>query len=200
MPALSFELGTTMRQFAAPAGAHVGTVTHGLESFRYRTINPRAPSALDTAVLGQLRIGVGLTRGFYVAIEGEAGGVTDGGADAEMMSTGERGAPEIMATHVAMFGGLAVAGARTRVGALDLGLEAAGGAHLLVYGYDSHYLACETSTSITETMPALEGRARAALWLTPFLSLGVTAGKSLIDRAWMGGVSFGFSSRAFGGR
>ncbi len=151
-------------------------------------------------MLGQLRIGMGLPHGLYVAIEGEAGGVTDGGADAEMMSGGERGAPELTATHVAMFGGLAVAGARTRIGSLDLGVEAAGGAHLLVYGYESHYFACDTSTSLTEVMPALEARGRAALWLTPFLSVDVTAGKSVIDRAWMGGVSFGFSSKAFGGR
>jgi hypothetical protein len=171
-----------------------------MDAFQYRVIGPQARAQLDTAVVGQLRLGVGLRHGFYVGVEGEAGGVTDGRSDAEMMTPGERGAPELVASHVLLFGGLAVAGARTRIGALDLGLEAAGGAHLVVYGYESHYLACATTTSITEVMPALEARARAAVWATPFLSLGVTAGKSLVDSAWIGGVSLGFSSRAFGGR
>jgi hypothetical protein len=199
-PVLGVEVGTALRRFASPLGERTGTVTHGMESFQYRLIGPQARAELDTAVVGQLRLGVGLRHGLYLGVEGEAGGVTDGRSDAEMMTTGERGAPELAASHVLLFGGLAVVGARTRVGALDLGLEAAGGAHLVVYGYESHYLACETSTSIVEVMPALEARARAALWATPFVSLGVTAGKSLIDNAWMGGVSLGFSSRAFGGR
>jgi hypothetical protein len=48
--------------------------------------------------------------------------------------------------------------------------------------------------------PLLEARARAALWLSPFLNLGVTAGASVIDRgAWMAGVNLGFVTQAFGG-
>lgn len=199
-PAISIELGAATRQFASPRGTHTGTVTHGAESFTYRTIDPREPSALDTAVVGKLRVGVGLRHGLYVAVEGEAGALTSTGAEAEMMSTGLLGAPEISAAHAVVLGGLAVAGVGTRLGALDLGVEAAGGAHVLVSNYESHYLACETTTSITQVVPALEARARAALWATPFLSVGLTAGKSLIDDAWVGGVSFGFSSRAFGGR
>jgi hypothetical protein len=198
-PTLHVEIGSAMRRFASPLGERIGTVTHGLEAFQYRVIAPQAGAALDTAVVGQLRLGVELRHGLYLGVEGEAGGVTHGRADAEMMSAGERGAPELVASHVLLFGGLAVVGARTRIGALDLGLEAAGGAHLVVYGYESHYFACDTTTSITEVMPALEARARAAVWATPFLSLGVTAGKSLIDSAWIGGVSLGFTSRAFGG-
>jgi hypothetical protein len=200
LPAFHLELGTAMRRFASPLGERTGTVTHGMESFQYRVIAPEARAALDTAVVAQLRLGVGLRHGLFVAVEGEVGGVTDGRSEAEMMSAGERGAPDISASSVVLVGGLAVVGARTRIGALDLGLEAAGGAHAVVYGYQSHYLACETTTSITEVMPALEARARAALWATPYISLGVTAGKSLIDSAWIGGVSLGLTSRAFGGR
>jgi len=199
-PTLEIELGTAMRKFASPLGAHTGTVTHGAESFTYRTINPRSPSALDTAIVADMRVGVGLRHGLYVALEGELGGLVTGGADAEMMSTGERGTPELAASHAMLFGGLAVVGVRARLGALDLGVEAAGGVHALVYTYDSHYLACETSTSISQVMPALEARARANLWATPFLTIGVSAGKSVLDRAWVGGLSVGFSSRAFGGR
>ena len=43
-------------------------------------------------------------------------------------------------------------------------------------------------------------RARATMWLSPFINVGVTAGASVIDRgAWVTGVHLGFVSRSFAG-
>jgi hypothetical protein len=193
------EVGTAMRRFASPLDAADGTVTHGAESFRYRVIGP-AQAALDTAVVAQVRAGVGLRHGLYTAVELEAGGLADGGSEAEMMSSGMLGTPEIRSAGVAVLGASAVLGVRTRAGVLDLGLEGAAGARTLVYQYESHYLACETTSSVTATTPTLEARGKAALWITPFISLGVTAGRSLVDDAWLTGVNIGVSTRAFGGR
>lgn len=198
-PSLFVSAGTAMRRFASPLQTTEAAVTHGAESFRYRVTRPER-AALDTAVVAQVRAGVGLRHGFYGAIELEAGGLADGGNEAEMMSSGILGMPEIRAAGVAVLGGGIVLGARFRTGVLDAGLEGVAGVRTLVYQYESHYLACETTSSITATTPVFEARGRAALWVTPFISLGVTAGRSLVDDAWITGLHLGASTRAFGGR
>jgi hypothetical protein len=198
-PSLFVSAGTAMRRFASPLQTTDGTVTHDGESFRYRVIAPER-AALDTAVVAQIRAGVGLRHGFYGAIELEAGGLAEGSTNPEMMSSGLLGTPEIRGAGVAVLGGAIALGARIRMGVLDAGLEGVAGVRTLVYQYESHYLACETTSSITATTPVLEARGRAALWLTPFISLGVTAGRSVVDDAWITGVHLGASTRAFGGR
>lgn len=200
VPAIIIELGTAVRQFPSPLGERTGTVTHGEESFAYRVVGPgTANVAMDTAVVGTLRVGVGLRHGFYVAADGEAGGLTASQGSSEMTSSGVRGTPDFRQTHVVVLSGLGVLGVRARLGNLQLGAEAAGGLRTLTYSYQSNYLACEQTASFTTSMPVLEARARAALWVTPFISIGATAGKSVIDEAWVGGVYFNANSRAFGG-
>ncbi|MGE3542743.1 MAG: hypothetical protein AB7L28_02390 [Kofleriaceae bacterium] len=142
---------------------------------------------------------MGLPRGFYVAAELDAGTLTSSHVTAEMTSSGLRGTPELSPSGIVVLGGAAVAGARTDLGRLVLGIEAAGGARALAYSYDSTYHACETTTSITDVVPTLEGRVRAAVWATPFISIGATAGKSILDESWIGGVFVGGTTRAFGG-
>ncbi|MBA3465369.1 MAG: hypothetical protein H0T46_35890 [Deltaproteobacteria bacterium] len=198
-PSLFVSAGTAMRRFASPMSTTDSTVTHDGESFRYRVTRPER-AALDTAIVAQVRAGIGLRHGFYGAIELEAGGLADGSTNPEMMSSGVLGTPEIRAAGVAVLGGAIALGARLRSGVLDAGLEGVAGVRTLVYQYESHYLACETTTSITATTPVFEARGRAALWLTPFISLGVTAGRSLVDDAWITGLHLGASTRAFGGR
>ncbi|MGE3455151.1 MAG: hypothetical protein AB7O24_08585 [Kofleriaceae bacterium] len=201
IPALTLELGTAIRQFASPlGGSRTGTIEHHGESFSYRVVDPRPPSEMrDTAVLGQLRIGMGLPRGFYLAAELELGTLTSSTVSAEMTSSGLLGTPELSPSGIFVLGGAAVAGASTNLGRLNLGIEAAGGARALAYTYDSTYYACETTTSITDVAPIVEGRVRAAVWATPFISIGATAGKSLLDESWVGGVFVGGTTRAFGG-
>jgi hypothetical protein len=49
-------------------------------------------------------------------------------------------------------------------------------------------------------MPVLEARARGSVWVTPFISVGATAGKSLVDEGTVAGMYMQWSTRAFGGR
>ncbi|MBL9016405.1 MAG: hypothetical protein JNL83_19605 [Myxococcales bacterium] len=198
MPAISVELGTSMFQVTSPLASRTGTVTHGVDSFSYRVVAPRQPES-DTAIVGTLRLGVALAKGLYVGAEGNIGGLAGGRVAAEMMSATERGAPNIEATGVGVAGLLGVVGARTRLGRLDLGVEAAGGVRSLIYQYESHYLACETTSSIIESMPALEARGRASVWVTPHIQVGASAGKSLLDESWITGIHVGATSRVFGG-
>lgn len=199
LPIAFVELGTSMFQLTSPLSARDGTVTHGTDSFTYRVVAPQQKDR-DTAIVGTLRVGAALKHGLYAAGELDIGGLAGGRVGAQMMSSTERGSPELQATGVGVAGFLGVVGAQKRFGRLDLGLEAAGGVRALIYRYESHYLACETTTSFVESMPALEARARASVWLTPRVQLGASAGKSLIDDTWITGVHLGANTHAFGGR
>lgn len=199
LPIMFVELGTSMFQLTSPLSARDGTVTHGTDSFTYRVVAP-AQKDSDTAIVGTLRLGFALKHGLYTAGELDIGGLAGGRVSAQMMSSTERGSPELRASGVGVIGFLGVLGAQTRVGRVDLGLEAAGGVRGLVYQYESHYLACETTTSFVESMPAIEARARASVWLTPHVQIGASAGKSLVDDTWITGIHLGANTHAFGGR
>lgn len=197
------ELGMATRTFASPLREGTGTYSHEDEQFTYRVVgmSPGAEAApRESALLSTLRIGVGLPRGFYAAGEGELGGLVRSESRAEMTSAGNLGAPALTPATNLAFGALGVLGIRGETNRGTLGVEVAGGVRAISYRYDSHYLACETQASYTVASPILEARARAALWLSPFVSIGATAGASVIDRgAWMAGINLGFVSQAFGG-
>jgi hypothetical protein len=205
-PGFHIELGTAVRRFANPLGERTGALQHGTDSFVYRVVGDGATAggavALDTAMVVQLRLGMALRHGFYVAAEAEVGAVNNpsSSSTAEMLSTGELGTPDIKLRGVAIGSGVAIAGIRGRAGNTSFGVEAAGGYRALSYTYDSHYLACETTMSITETVPILEGRARAAHWFSPNASIGASLGKSVIDEAWVGGFYVGGHTSAFDGQ
>ncbi|HEY5933425.1 MAG TPA: hypothetical protein VIU61_02245 [Kofleriaceae bacterium] len=195
--AVNVELGTAVRTFASPLGERHGTIMHEQESFSYRVAGSERP---DTAVVGRLRATVGWRHGLYAGVESEVGALTKNNAAAEMTSEGMLGTPDIRQTSAITYGGLAVAGIGKRLGPVEVGAESAAGFRALAYHYSSAYLACETSTSITAVMPVLEARARGSVWVTPFVSVGATYGKSLVDVGSVGGLYMQWSTRAFGGR
>lgn len=201
-PLILIELGTAMRTFRSPLGAATGHLEHDGESFSYRVVGepagPAAPAS-ESAVVSTIRVGFGLSRGLYVAGDVELGGITRTAGRAEMTSTGMFGAPSITPSGSPTLGALGVAGFRGALGPGALGVEMAGGVRSIHYGYESRYLSCVTTTSHTASTSVLEARARASLWLSPFVSVGATAGASVLERgAWMAGVHVGFASRAFG--
>jgi hypothetical protein len=200
MPTVTLDIGLATRTLASPLGAETGSVTHDMQSFSYRVVGPATqPSApLENAVVGQLRLGAPLRHGFYVAGEMEIGALTSSGVAAEMTSSGELGTPTLTSASTMLLGAVGVLGFGGRIGSLDLGLEVAGGGRMLAYTYDSTYLACETSSTITTGSAVLEGRARASLWLSPHVTLSALAGRSALDNGMMGGLSIGFTNHAFG--
>jgi len=202
MPTVTLDFGVATRTLASPLGAETGTVTHDMQSFSYRVVGPASrPSApLENAVVGQLRVGAPLRHGFYVAGEMEIGALTGSGVAAEMTSSGELGTPTLTSSSTMLLGGVGVLGFGGRIGSVDLGLEVAGGGRVLAYTYDSAYLACETSSTITAASAVLEGRARASVWLSPHVTLSALAGRSALDDGIMGGLSIGFTNHAFGQR
>jgi hypothetical protein len=193
MPLLIIELGAAVRRFGSQLGAAGED-----EPFTSRASG--RPAGADTAEVGTLRVGVGLGRGFYLAVDGELGRLTRTAARAETAPALEPGTPSVAPGPSLAMGLSAAAGVRGAVGRVTLGVEVAGGVRGLVYRDRVPYLACESTTTHQVSSPILEARARASLWLSPFVSVGASVGASVIERgAWMAGVQLGFATRAFGG-
>jgi hypothetical protein len=202
-PPMTLDIGFAARTFASPLGTETGSVTHDSQAFGYRVVGPaaRADAPLENAFVGQLRFGKPLPYNLYTGAELELGALTGASVATEMTSSGSLGTPTITPSSVMLVGGLGIFGIGGRVtSSLDLGVELAGGMRALAYQFDSTYLACETTTTVTVMQAVLEARARASLWLTPRVSLSALAGKSALDGGMVGGLAIGFTNHAFAGR
>jgi len=81
-----------------------------------------------------------------------------------------------------------------------LGMRTAGGVRAASYSFESSYHGCLQATSVTAVAPIAEARVRGELWVSPWLTAGLTAGASVLEKhAWMGGLYLGVHTRAFGG-
>ena len=202
-PPITLDIGFAARTFASPLGTKSGSVSHDGQAFGYRVVGPAARdnAPLENAFVGQLRVGKPLPYNFYTAAELELGALAGAAVSPEMTSSGPLGTPTLTPSTVMMLGGTGILGIGGRVtSSLDLGVELAGGVRVLAYSFDSTYLACETSTTITAAQPMLEARARASLWLTPHVALSALAGKSALDNGMVGGLAIGLTNHAFAGR
>lgn len=200
-PRLFIEGGTMVRSFGSGLGDQTGSISHGLESFSYRVVMTGAEVHRDVAVTTNLRIGFGIPHGFYGGIEGEIGGlVAPASATAEMTSTGVFGSPNVQQQNGLVLGLAAVGGFRVNGGRGSLAIEGAGGLRSVRYTFASSYHECETDTTIVDNRSVVEARARAELWLSPWLTAGVTVGSNVVDQHdWMAGIYLGAHSRAFAG-
>jgi hypothetical protein len=201
IPHLSIEGGVLVRQFGTLLDGQISSYHHGAEQFAYRVLGPGPGRAIDTAVLSTLRATVGLPRGLYVAGEIDLGGLTHAApASTEMMNAGVLGTPNLRQDGGFIVDSLATVGLRGATHAGGLGVEVSGGLRAVSYGFHSSYFDCTQPTSVMAYAPVAEARARGELWLSPWLTAGVTVGTSVIDaRMWMGGVYLGVHTRAFGG-
>ena len=148
-----------------------------------------------------LRLGFGIPHGFYSGLELELGGlVSPAAATAEMTTAGTFGTPNVEQQH-GMFVGFTGVGGYRAVGSRGaIAIEGAGGLRSVRYNFDSSYHYCETTTTVTANMGVVEARARAELWLSPWLTAGVTVGSNVLERSdWMAGFYFGAHSRAYAG-
>jgi hypothetical protein len=201
IPRITIEGGVLVRQFASRLDGQTGTFRHGKESFTYRAMTGTPRRVLDTAVLSTLRANLALSHGLYVAAEVDLGGIAaPGRAATEMMSSGVFGDPELRQDGGFVVDSLATVGLRGagRTGALAV--ELSGGMRAVSYGFHSTYHDCVAGSSVVTYGPVGEARARGELWLSPWLTAGVTVGTSVLEsRTWMGGLYLGVHTRAFGG-
>jgi len=203
LPAISFEAGAIVRRFGSLLDGQTGHFAHGSEAFAYRVIEPvqRSRRALDTAALSTVRASVSLPRGLYTALEVDFGGLArPGHAETEMLSTGVFGSPDVAQRRGFVLDSLATVGAHGALGPGGLGVELSGGMRTVSYGFHSDYHDCQQSMSILAYAAVAEARARGELWLSPWLTAGVTVGTSVLEKnTWMGGLYLGVHTRAFGG-
>jgi hypothetical protein len=201
IPHVTVEGGVAVRQFGTLLDNQTGSVLHGAEKFSYRVVAPAQTEALDTAVFSTLRAGVGMPHGLYSALEVGLGALAQPGrAGTEMMTSGSFGSPELEQRRGFVLDTVGALGIRGSTRAGGLGVELAGGMRTVSYQFHSTYRACEHGTSVHASSPVAEARARGELWLSPWLTAGVTLGTSLLERnSWVGGLYLGVHSRAFGG-
>lgn len=204
LPKLFIEVGSSVRQFASGLPDQQGQVTHGDHSFSYRVVMPTGTAAatpIDTAMTSTLRIGAVSKHAFYLAAEGELGGLTSTAqASTEMMSVGPLGGPQLAQQGALVLGAYGVAGVRGSVGGATLAIEAAGGVRQTRYHFDSQYYSCDTTSTIAVTRGIVEARARGEMWLGPWMTLGATIGANVAAKGdWLAGLYLGLHSRAFDG-
>lgn len=201
LPRVFLELGSNVRSFGSGIGTRTAQVSHGSEQFAFRTVMVPAEAAQDTAVTTAFRVGAGLGRGFYAGTELELGGlVSPAAATAEMMTSGTFGTPTVDQQRGLVLGALGVAGFRTHMRGVSLAVEGAGGVRSTRYQYQSAYHNCIETITFVDTRAVVEARARAELWLAPWVTAGATIGGSVMSRGdWMAGAYLGLHSRAFAG-
>lgn len=202
LPRVFVQVGMAMRQSPSLAGGRTGHLEHDGESFQYRTLQPPAGGlGEDLALVTTARLGIGLPRGLYVAVEGEVGPLLGSAAAAPQMTTaGALGTPTIEQGRGIVVNATAIVGVAAKSARGLVGVEAAAGVRSVNYMYESQYLACETISTISAAASLAEVRARGEYWLGPFVTIGATVGASVIDRgSWIGGIHIGFHSRAYAG-
>jgi hypothetical protein len=203
VPRIFVELGSTVRQFNSGLDDQTGAIAHGDEQFSYRVVMPTSTDAVrDVAMMSTMRIGFGIPRGFYSGIEFELGGlVSPAAASTEMTTTpGTFGNPDVRQSGGLVLGFTGVGGFRASGSRGSIAVEGAGGLRTVRYNFDSTYHHCETRTTIVANQSVVEARARAELWLSPWVTAGATIGANVLERNdWMAGLFVGFHSRAFAG-
>ncbi len=196
LPALALELTTwTTRVDFADVDVG-GTASHSFGAdYNYRVVGgDLGGSALANGL--KLRL-VGHHRGLYAGVE--AGGAhVDVPARTTPMATAD-GMTELTSSADTVVMGGAVLGIDRGYGRVSLGGELFAGGRGLGVKATSRRGACETSATHIAGHAIVEGRVRADVWLTPWITVGAYAGKDVIDGQASAGLSLGGHLRAFDG-
>lgn len=194
LPALALELSTwTARVDLADVDVS-GSIHHSTgPDYTYRVVGRDLGS---TALANGLKLRMVGHRGrVYAGLEGAAAHL---GSDqrTQMMADGMT---ELTSNaDTLMMGGLVI-GVDHPVGRMTVGLEAFAGGRGVVVEATSHRGACETEDQRVVGHAVVEGRVRADVWLTPWLTAGGYAGKDAVTGQTSAGLSLAGHLRAFDG-
>lgn len=178
-PYMFVAVGFNMRhlpraQVGRTPGAAARAVTTGVSD----TPEAAATGGSDSSLSYTERFGVAVSRALYFGLEAEIGPTTTNESPPGGRTFGA--------------GGLAFAGLQGGTRLLKLGGEIAGGGRLVETALADERLTGEG---------VLEARARADLWLTPWVTIGGLVGTSLIAEGdWVAGISIGLHTYSYGGQ
>lgn len=196
LPALALELSSWTARIDLADVEAGGTVHHSFgDDYNYRVVGADlGGSALANGL--KLRL-VGHHRGLYLGVEGAVGHL---GADRRTtpMATSDGLTAMTSSADTLVMGG-AVLGIDRGYGRVSLGAEVMGGARGVVVEAKSVRGACETTDTTVVGHAVVEGRVRADVWLTPWITAGAYAGKDVLDGQTSAGLSLGGHLRAFDG-
>lgn len=203
LPAVSFELATWAAQVDLADVEVGGHISHSYGAdYQYRVVgDDLGNEALAMGIKGRI-LGHGKRLGGGTNLYGgvESGIAALGGAGStvqtrEMADGTAMLTPRATMTFVA--GG--VLGVEHGSGRLTLGGELMGGLRGVTVSAESQRGACITTETATALAGVVEGRVRADVWLTPWVTLGAYAGRDLFSGTTSGGVGIGGHLRAFDG-
>lgn len=197
VPHLAIELGTSVRSISLARLDLSGRIDHEDDgSYAYRMTG--APDAGAAAAVGaDLRVTGG--RRWYGGVELSIGGIAADPGAMEMSFAAEPGASGEAALQLHVAGG-AVAGARWSLGRLSVAGEVFAGARMLQVEIESRYGYCDLTDHARDYSVAVEPRARADLWLSPWATVGAFAGTDIAQPgSRVLGVYVGGHTRAFDG-
>ncbi|MBK9037300.1 MAG: hypothetical protein IPL61_39665 [Myxococcales bacterium] len=196
MPALALELSTWSARVDFGDVDVGGTVHHSFGAdYAYRVVGEDlGDQALATGA--KLRL-LGHRGRVYVGIEGGVAAVM---ADdrTQQMATSDAMTSLRSSADTMIMGG-AVLGVDHPMGRLSLGAELMAGGQGLVVEATSVRGACETTERHVVGRGLVEGRVRADVWLTPWITVGGFAGKDVISGQTSAGLGIGGHIRAFDG-
>jgi len=153
----------------------------------------------DDALAAGLKLRLlGHRGGFYAGVEGGFAGIA---ADEHQrtMPDADGLMTELTTSANTLVMGGAVVGVNHAMGRWSVGAELMAGGRGLVVEATSVRLACETTETHVVGRPMAEGRLRADVWLTPWITVGAYAGKDAVSGLTSGGLGLGGHLRAFDG-
>ncbi|MEZ4399808.1 MAG: hypothetical protein R3B06_07305 [Kofleriaceae bacterium] len=193
LPAIALELSSWSTRVDFGAVDVRGTMSHDSgTSYNYRVVG--TDLGADQAAAGaKLRL-VGHHGRFYLGLEGGLARVAGDGR--VMTDASPDGLTTLTTSADTLALGGVVAGIDHRVGRLSIGGELfAGGAGLVVEA-TSVRGACETSDTHWAGRGVIEARARADVWMTPWLTVGAYGGKDVVSGVASAGLGIGGHLRA----
>lgn len=198
LPALSLELATWSARVDFDDVDVGGTISHTLgNDYAYRVVsNDLGDEALAAGL--KLRL-LGHRGGFYAGIEGGVAGLGGDDHTRIMPATDDGMMTELTTSANTLLMAGAVVGVNHAMGRWSVGAELMAGGRGLVVEATSRRLACETTETHVAGRPMAEGRLRADVWLTPWITVGAYAGKDAVSGLTSGGLGVGGHLRAFDG-
>lgn len=159
----------------------------------------RMPSAVasggaDMDVGSVFRLSGELRHHIYLGAEGELGGqAAFAPADPTVM-------PGMWSQrHGVMYGAAAIVGVRVSTGRAVLSPELAVGGRGVIYPFNVRDSGVTHEHDLELGRLVIEPRVRGEVWLSPYVSGGLTVGANTVARGdWMAGVFLGLHTRAFG--